>query len=49
MIPFSWIIAFYVFHSYPREGFFLWIIEMVMVLFSEEIVTSFNSERVSAA
>jgi hypothetical protein len=35
MIPFNWIIAFYVFHAYPREGFFLWIIGMAMVLFSE--------------
>jgi hypothetical protein len=43
MIPFNWIIAFYVFHTYPREGHFLWIIGMLLVLFSEPIGASFNS------
>lgn len=33
MIPFCWV-AFYLYRSYPREGHFLWILGMVLVLFS---------------
>jgi hypothetical protein len=44
MIPVTWIFAFYYLRTYPREGYFLWIIGMVMVLFSEEIARSFSSE-----
>jgi len=45
MIPFNWIIAFYAFHTYPRGGHFFWIIGMLLVLFSEPIGASFNSQR----
>jgi len=45
MIPFNWIIAFFIFHTYPREGHVLWIIGMLLVLFSENIATSFGSQR----
>jgi len=45
MIPFTWIFAFYYLRTYPREGYFLWIIGMLLVLFSEQIGASFNSQR----
>jgi hypothetical protein len=45
MIPFTWIFAFYYLRTYPREGFFLWVIGMVMALFSEEMATSLGSQR----
>ena len=34
MIPFCWIV-FYDAHLYPREGHVLWIVAMVLALFSE--------------
>jgi hypothetical protein len=36
MIPFSWIV-FYNEHAYPREGHVLWIVAMVLALFSEPL------------
>jgi len=45
MIPFTWIFAFYYLRTYPREGHFLWIIGMVLVLFCEEIGGSFSSQH----
>jgi hypothetical protein len=36
MLPFSWIVFLY-WHVYPREGYFLWIGAMVLVLFSSEL------------
>jgi hypothetical protein len=45
MIPLTWVFAFYYLRTYPREGHFLWIIGMVLVLFSEEIGSSFSSQR----
>jgi len=39
MIPFCWIFFNY-FHFYPREGHILWIIGMLLVLFSNELATS---------
>lgn len=44
MIPFTCIFAFYYLRTYPREGYFLWIIGMLLVLFSEQIATSFDSQ-----
>jgi len=39
MIPFCWIF-FYTFpFGYPREGHFVWIIGMLLTLFSRELVT----------
>ena len=49
MVPFTWIFSFYYLRTYPREGYFLWIIGMLLVLFSEQIGASFNSQQVSAA
>ncbi len=34
MIPFCWIVFFYE-GLYPREGYFLWIMAMLLVLFSD--------------
>jgi hypothetical protein len=34
MIPFCWIVFYYE-GAYPREGHFLWIVAMVLALFSE--------------
>jgi hypothetical protein len=36
MLPFSWIVFLYQ-HVYPREGYFLWIGAMLLVLFSSEL------------
>lgn len=33
MIPFCWVV-FYYHHFYPREGYFLWLFGMVLVLFT---------------
>jgi hypothetical protein len=33
MIPFCWVV-FYFHHFYPREGYFVWLFGMVLVLFS---------------
>jgi len=35
ILPFSWIVFLY-WHVYPREGYFLWISAMLLVLFSNE-------------
>jgi hypothetical protein len=36
MLPFSWIVFLY-WHVYPREGYFLWIGAMLLVLFSSQL------------
>ena len=36
MLPFCWI-EFLYWHVYPREGYFLWIGAMLLVLFSSEV------------
>jgi hypothetical protein len=36
ILPFSWIVFLY-WHVYPREGYFLWISAMLLVLFSNEL------------
>lgn len=38
MIPFSWAVFHYE-DLYPREGYFLWIIGMLLVLFSNKVAT----------
>lgn len=43
MIPFCWV-AFYLYRSYPREGHFLWILGMVLVLFSGFLQSESRSE-----
>ena len=43
MIPFCWVFAFYYIRTYPREGHFLWIAGMLLVLFSDKIPTSHGS------
>lgn len=37
MIPFSWIFIVYRLHTYPREGNFLWIIGILLFVFSDKI------------
>jgi hypothetical protein len=37
MIPFSWFFAFYTIRTYPREGHVMWILGMLLVLFSNEL------------
>ena len=34
MMPFCWL-AFYTESLYPREGYFLWTVAMILVLFSK--------------
>jgi hypothetical protein len=41
MVPFSWVFAFYYLRAYPREGHFLWVFGMLLVLLS-------NGSRASA-
>ena len=36
MVPFSWAVFVYE-KLYPREGYFVWIIGMLLVLFSREL------------
>jgi len=36
MIPFGWVV-FYRYSFYPREGHFLWILGMVLALFSFQV------------
>jgi hypothetical protein len=36
MLPFCWI-EFLYWHVYPREGYFLWIGAMLLILFSNEL------------
>jgi hypothetical protein len=43
LIPICWVVAFYFFRTYPREGHFLWIIGMMLVLYSDEQMASLNS------
>ena len=44
MIPFCWVFL-YSFHLYPREGHFLWILGMLMALFSARLSQIGNQSR----
>jgi len=37
MIPFSCVVFHYE-HFYPREGYFLWVLGMLLALFADELV-----------
>jgi hypothetical protein len=37
MIPFSWVFIFHDLHTCPREGHYLWIVGMLLVLFSDQL------------
>jgi hypothetical protein len=45
MVPFSWI-EFHYQSVYPREGYFLWTVGMLLVLFSREL--SRRDDRIGA-
>lgn len=38
MFPFCWVV-FYHYGFYPREGYFLWLLGMVLVLFSSSVMS----------
>ena len=37
LIPFSWFVIFLFLRAYPREGHFLWIVGILLVLFSNQM------------
>ena len=47
MIPFCWVVFVYE-ESYPREGHFVWIAGMLLVLFSKELAARVSSSRAPA-
>jgi hypothetical protein len=36
MIPFAWFFAFYEIRTYPREGHFLWLLGMLLVMYPQQ-------------
>jgi hypothetical protein len=48
MIPFCWIVFYYE-DFYPREGHFLWILGMLLVLFSDKFTASSPARQMEAS
>jgi hypothetical protein len=49
LIPSSWFVIFLFLRAYPREGHFLWIIGMLLVLFPDQVSgRSTTNRRISA-
>ncbi len=43
MIPFSWVFIFHDLHTYPREGHYLWLVGMLLVLFSDQLARAMKA------